>query len=314
MKTICIQGHDIAPGEERLLQLPVGTLPSGSEININAHVYRSTAPGPVVLVLGGVHGDEINGVEIVRRLIVEGTFKQLLRGSVIAIPVLNVFGFNHFSREVPDGKDVNRSFPGHTKGSLAARVARTLSKEILPQVDFGVDLHTGGGGNYNYPQIRYSERDPRARLLAEQFGAPLTIAKPMISRSLRKTASDLGTSIIVYEGGENLRFDGISITKGMAGVRRLLHAQEMLETAPLTEPWQRRYVKSRWLRAERPGIFLWSKSSGHPVRKGEQLAVINDPYGLSETPVLAPVDGFIIGHTNAPVVTLGDALFHIGTA
>lgn len=313
MKDFIINGTAIAPGEEMVLQMPVGRLPSATQIDISAHVYRSTAPGPAVLVLAGVHGDEINGVEIVRRLIVDGTFKNLLRGSVVAIPVLNVFGFNHFSREVPDGKDVNRSFPGHTKGSLAARVARTLSKQILPLVDFGIDLHTGGGGNYNYPQIRYSERDPRARLLAEQFGAPLAIAKPMISRSLRKTAFDLGTSIIVYEGGENLRFDGISITKGMAGVCRLLHAQEMLADAPFPEPWQRSYAKSRWLRAERPGIFLWSKSSGHPVRKGEQLAVINDPYGGEEIPVLAPADGFIIGHTNAPVVSLGDALFHIGT-
>ena len=313
MENFTINGTVVAPGEETIIQLPVGHLPSATPIDISAHIYRSAEPGPTVLVLAGVHGDEINGVEIVRRLIVNGTFKGLLCGSVIAIPVLNVFGFNHFSREVPDGKDVNRSFPGHSKGSLAARVARTLSKQILPLVDFGVDLHTGGGGNYNYPQIRYGERDPRARQLAEQFGAPLTIVKPMIVKSLRKTAFELGTSIIVYEAGENLRFDGISIEKGMAGIKRLLHAHGMLSAAPFPEPWQRRYTKSRWLRAERPGLFLWSKSSGQPVRRGEQLAVINDPYGLLEVPVLAPVDGFIIGHTNAPVVTLGDALFHIGT-
>jgi uncharacterized protein len=306
-----IQNTKIEPGQHQLIRLPVGRLPSDTKIYLNVHVYRSTEPGPVVLVMAGVHGDEINSVEIVRRTIASRMFENLQRGSVIAIPLLNVYGFNNFSRDVPDGKDVNRSFPGSARGSMAARVAHVFTKNILPLTDFGVDFHTGGNNNYNYPQIRYTAGDTRSRELAGAFAAPFTIGSKPIAKSLRKTALTAGKPIIVFEGGENLRFDGFSIEKGLAGIRRLLHAQGMLPEAP--PPEASILIENRtWLRAARPGIFRWSKQSGQRVRTGEPLAVINDPYGQDEIPVVATKDSYIIGHNNNPVVGIGDALFHLG--
>jgi hypothetical protein len=289
----------------------VGRLPSDTKIHLNVHVYRSPEPGPVVLLLAGVHGDEINSIEIVRRTIAGRMFESLQRGSVVAIPVLNVYGFNNFSREVPDGKDVNRSFPGSSDGSMAARVAHLFMKNILPVIDFGVDFHTGGDGTYNYPQIRYTQNDARSRELAEAFNAPFTLAGKPIAKSLRKTALDAGKPVIVYEGGENLRFDGSAIEHGLAGIRRLFIAYGMLPGKMESEPG-RHLAKATWLRAARPGIFRWIKSSGDMVKKGEVLGVINDPFGQDEIPVSAHAEGYIIGHNNAPVVGQGDALFHIG--
>ena len=308
---IIINNHHIKAGQNEIVKLPVGRLPSGTKIHIHVHVYRSMVEGPTVLVLGGVHGDEINGVEIVRRTIDTGLFENLTRGSVIAIPLLNIYGFIHFSREVPDGKDVNRSFPGNLNGSLASRVARTLTKKVLPYVDFGIDFHTGGHRHYNYPQIRFTKGDASSEKLARAFGAPYIIAKSTIPKSLRRVALDHGKPIIVYEGGENLRLDDFSITKGISGTRRLLLSQDMLPYAEAAEPGLL-FQKTTWIRAAKAGIFQWHKPSGHKAYQGEALGVINDPYGQEEIKILAPREGYIVGHNNNPVVNQGDALFHIG--
>lgn len=301
----------IAPGEHELIRMRVGRLPSNTPIHLYVHVYRSTEPGPTLLVLAGVHGDEINGVEIVRRAVVSGVFEQLQRGTVIAIPLLNIYGFNNFSREVPDGKDVNRSFPGTRNGSLAARVARILSRKILPLVDFGVDFHTGGRSLYNHPQIRYTRGDERAQALARAFAAPVLLAQRPIPKSLRRVAHDAGKPILIFEGGESQRFDGFAIENGLAGLQRLMHAQDMLPEAPAPPAQSFHFEKTSWVRAARAGIFRWTKRSGHFVRRGEPLGFLTDPYGQDEVPVIAPKDGFLIGQNNAPVVSQGDALFHL---
>ena len=309
--TFIINSIAVEPGEHKTIRLPVGELPSGTKISIRAHVYRSTNPGPTVLILGGVHGDEINGVEIVRRSIQKGLYEDLQCGSVIAIPILNIYGFINFSRAVPDGKDVNRSFPGTTKGSLASRVARSLTKKILPLVDFGIDFHTGGHSHYNYPQVRYSKNDPTAQELAKVFGAKYTLGMKTIRKSLRKVALDQEKPILVFEGGENLRYDGISIENGLDGIQRVLHYHKMLSEAPAIPPTIH-YQQTTWVRASNGGMFLWMKQSGHPVKQGEPLGRINDPFGMeADVYVLSPHDGHIIGHNNAPVVSPGDALFHI---
>ncbi len=307
-----IKNQIIEPGENKIVRLSVGRLPSDTRIDMHIHVFRSTEEGPVVLLMGGVHGDEINGVEIIRRVISTGICDQLLRGSVIAIPILNIYGFNNFSRDVPDGKDVNRSFPGSASGSLASRVARIFTKNILPLIDFGIDFHTGGRNNYNFPQIRFTQGNETSNQLANTFAAPFTISSKTIPKSLRKTAIDAGKPIIVYEGGENQRFDGFCIEKGLSGIRRVLTNHGMLSNAPVAE--NSVYIESRtWVRAKRPGMFRWWKQSGQKVLKGEPLGVINDPYGQEEIRVTSPRNGFIIGHNNAPVVGPGDALFHIGS-
>ncbi len=306
-----IQNTEIVPGQNQVVRLSVGRLPSDTKIYLQVCVYRSINPGPSVLVLSGVHGDEINSVEIVRAAVACRMFEKIKCGSVVALPLLNVYGFNNFSRDVPDGKDVNRSFPGSPNGSMAARTAHIFTKNILPVVDLGVDFHTGGNYNFNYPQIRYSKGDARSRELADAFGAPFTVASKPIAKSLRKVALEAGKPILVYEGGENLRFDGYCIEQGLAGIRRLLYAQGMWEE-PEPAGESHHIAQSAWLRANRSGMFRWFKSSGQWIKSGEMLGVINDPYGQDETPVASKKDGYIIGHNNNPVVGQGDALFHIG--
>lgn len=312
---IRINDAEFFPGQSGTLELPVGSLPSGTEINITASVYRADEPGPTVLFLAGVHGDEINGIEIVRRCVADGTFAAIKAGSIIAIPLLNVYGFINFSRDVPDGKDVNRAFPGSSTGSLAARVAATLTKSVLPYLDFGVDFHTGGRGTYNYPQLRYTPDDEDALEIGKAFGPPLLIASKPPTRSLRKSAYAADVPILTFEGGENQRYDGLSIQMGTEGVRRLLCHHNMLpdEMKPRPAPSIRFVDKSSWQRASRAGLFRWFKPSGQFVEKGEPIGVICDPRGvLKDKRIKAKKSGYIIGHANAAVVSQGDALFHIG--
>jgi len=216
------------PGQRTLVDLDVGALPSGTPIKIRAHVIRAAKPGPTALLLGGVHGDEINGIEIVRRAVSSGILRHLKCGAVIAIPLLNVYGFLNYSRDVPDGKDVNRSFPGNRNGSLASRVAHVISKQVLPIIDFGIDFHTGGWAHHNHPQIRYSPKDPAATVLAKAFNAPVTLASSTIPKSLRNTALEMDKPMIIFEGGENLRLHGTSIDTALQGIRNVLVSHDMI--------------------------------------------------------------------------------------
>ena len=307
-----LNGKQIDPGQKEVVRLNVARLPSGTVISIRLYVFRSKNPGPVALIMGGVHGDEINGVEIVRRAIVNKTFDKLTSGTVIAVPLLNVYGFINFSRDASEGKDVNRSFPGNSNGSLASRVAKAVTKNILPLIDFGVDFHTGGGSRYNYPQVRFTTGDPEAEKIARNFAAPYIIRKTNTLNTLRKQAHSMKKPIVVFEGGESLRWDGFSINKALIGIQRVLHKKGMLPDAP--EPLSKSITinKSTWVRANRSGIFEWTKESGCKVSVGEILGLIRDPYGVTEVVVKASRTGYIIGHNNAPVVNQGDALFHIG--
>ncbi len=308
---ITINKEKILPGESALVRINVGRLPSGTRININAHVFNSKNPGPVVLILGGVHGDEINGVETIRKMLFDDKFEQLDKGTVIAIPIVNIYGFINFSRAVPDGKDVNRSFPGSLNGSLASRVARVITQKIIPHVDYIIDLHTGGSSRFNFPQVRYSANDTVSYELAKVFGAPFVIKKPLISKSLRKIAKEKKIPILVYEGGESLRFDGYSIQLAMDGISRVLNHLGMTQYAVSSPDKMIHFTKTVWIRASQSGLFMWTKKSGQRILKDEIIGVINDPQGLRSTSVVASRSGYIIGHNNASVVNQGDALFHI---
>jgi hypothetical protein len=315
IQPMIIADGEFYPGQSGTVEVAAGQLPSGNQVSISAHVFRAYTPGPTMLFLAGVHGDEINGVEILRRCIATKVFSKITAGNVIAIPLLNVYGFNNFSRDVPDGKDVNRSFPGTASGSLASRIANGLSKNILPHLDLVVDFHTGGRGTYNYPQIRFNNDDEKAARAAGAFAPPLIMANRAPTKSLRRSAlKNHELAVLTFEGGENLRYDALSIDVGLAGIHRLLYDQQMVQTKP-PEPAKPtvKLNQSIWLRAGRAGLFQWSKKSGFPVRKGEPLGFIADPQGLrADKRILSPRDGFIIGHANAAVVSQGDALFHIG--
>lgn len=306
-----IAGVSIPKGKNITVDIPIARLPSNTEIDLVAHVFRSKNPGPTLLVLGGIHGDEVNGIEIVKRAERSKMFTNLKAGTVIAVPLLNVYGFLNFSRGLPDGKDVNRSFPGTKNGSLASRVAFTLTKEILPHVDLGLDFHTGGAAVYNYPQARAFRDDPESIKLGEEFGMPLLIKGGLVSKSLRKTANTLGIPMIVFEGGESLRIDEFSIEEGLRGIKRVMVARGM-QTGKNKAVKNLLITSNNWIRASRAGLFKCLKVSGEKVMKGDLLGTITGPYGNFESKLKAKKDGIIYGHNNKPVINQGDALFHIG--
>jgi predicted deacylase len=314
-KGLQIDDQLVKPGQHGLVRINAGKLPSDNRINVFAHVFNSGIPGPVLLVLGGIHGDEINGIETVRRSVEHRFYDNLKRGAVVVIPLLNVYGFINFSREVSDGKDVNRSFPGHLSGSLASRVARIVTLKILPVIDAALDFHTGGSERYNYPQVRYNPADIRASLIAEAFGAPVRMEHKLIPNSFRKAASDHDVAAVVYEAGESVRLDQFSIDFGLRGIHNVM-AFLGLKEEELDPHRHTSYIveKSSWLRANMAGMFLWYKKSGDVLRKNEIAGIINDPYGTKSQEVVAKSDGLIIGHNNASVVNLGDPLFHLGTS
>ncbi len=310
-KTFKIDGTPIPVGEETVIEIEIARLPSGTLIDMPIHVFRSPVDGPVVLLSGGLHGDEINGIEVVRRMIAGKTLRNLKRGTVMALPIINVYGFINFSREVPDGKDVNRSFPGRPDGSLASIVANVLSTKILPFIDFGIDFHTGGASRTNYPQIRYSEEDVLGKEIALAFKAPFTLTSSVIEGSLRHTAQEMEKSIVVFEGGESLRFDDKAIKTAVRGTKRVLHHFGMTDANPQSKKVVH-FDSSSWVRAEMSGLFVATKESGKKVKEGETIGQINEPYNNYSVKVKAPSSGYIIGHNNIAMVHKGDALFHIG--
>ena len=299
-------------GQSGVVDFNVSRLPSGTRINIQAHVHRSEIEGPSVLILAGVHGDEINGVQIVRRLLSSNKLKNLLNGSVVLVPLLNVYGFINFNRDVTDGKDLNRSFPGSSSGSLASRVASVLTKKVLPHVDYAIDLHTGGASRYNYPQLRFSTNDIEAAALAESFASHFLIKKSSIPKSFRRTANEMGIPTLVYEAGEAQRLCGLSIETGYNGVLRTLHSLGMISDSPNNPHTPVKIHKTSWVRATEAGLFTWSRSSGVKISRGEKLGEIHSPQGDRVKKIISKYSGYIIGHNNASVVHYGDALFHIG--
>ncbi len=278
-REITINGQVILPGQNVQTRLLVSRLPSGTIIDIPVYVYRALTEGPVILLMAGMHGDEVNGIETIRRMI----RRNLLRprcGTIIAIPILNIYGFLNFSREVPDGKDVNRSFPGNKNGSLASRVAHRFTREILPYIDYGIDFHTGGASRTNYPQIRCLMDFPENERLARAFGAPFILNAALRSKSLRKEAFKQNKFIIVYECGESLRLDEPGIKQGIRGTMRVLQelGMQKIGLGPTTaSPIV--CAKSHWMRAKVAGIFRCRAILGQYIKKGEVYGSLADPYG-----------------------------------
>lgn len=312
MRTLHIDGQAIEPGQKRSIELMVSRLPSGTPIHMPVHVFRTLEEGPTILLSAGMHGDEVNGIEIIRKFLDSDILNRLLCGSIIAMPIINVYGFINFSREVPDGKDVNRSFPGSPEGSLASVVAHSLTRCILPEIDFGIDFHTGGASRTNWPQIRFDPKDPQAGNIAKAFAAPFTLHSPVIKGSFRESANSMGKSVVVFEGGETLRMDPRSIEEGIAGIKRVLRHFGMLAKAPAQKAREHFFSESSWLRADVSGLFRYKRSSGQKIKEGQTLGYISSPTNAYSVKVKSPINGYIIGHNNFPLVHKGDALFHIG--
>lgn len=307
-----INGTIIGAGENTKLNLNIYYLPTGAKMEIPVYVFRSKKKGPSVLFMAGMHGDETNGIEIMRNLIREKYFEKLDRGSVIAIPIVNVVSFLNRSRELPDGRDLNRCFPGTKRGSLGSRIAYDITKKILPVIDFGVDFHTGGAEINNYPQIRCFFENEKSFELAKSFGAPFILNSSYRDKSLRQEAARKGKAILVYEAGESNRFNTIGINEGINGCLRLLKNLKMLDVST-PRPQSITLNGSKWIRARISGMFRTTKKFGTYVEKDQVIGTVSSPYADLEKQLIAPTDGFLIGINNKPVVNEGDALIHIGT-
>lgn len=312
MQDLIISGTRIRPGSKANLSIPIARLPIHTPVMLSVSVYRSKKPGPTILLMGGIHGDELTGVEVVRRLIAENRLDPET-GTIIAIPVVNLFGFLHKSREFPDGRDLNRSFPGSKDGPLASQVAYVIMHEIMPHVDVAIDFHSGGGRRYNVPQIRCHIENAKELELARVFGAQYILYSNYREKSFREKGSRMGKAILVYEGGESLRFEEEPIQAGIDGTKRVLdHLGIQRIDNHLQMPLSITLSSSKWVRAKMSGLFRCFIEQGREVVKGQVIGSISDPYGDKEVMVKAGVGGFIIGYNRLPLVNKGDALFHIG--
>ncbi len=302
----------VAAGERGTFDLPVSVLSNHTPVRLSVHAIHGRRPGPTLFVSAAVHGDEIIGVEIVRRLL---RTRQLdrLRGTLLAVPIVNAYGFLNHSRYLPDRRDLNRSFPGSARGSLAARLANLFLETVVAPSDFGIDLHSAAIHRSNLPQIRVSPTQPGTMELATAFGAPLVLTSKVREGSLRGAALELGVDMLLYEAGEGLRFDEIAVRTGVSGILRVMRRLDMVPTRGISRPKARpiRSSSSYWLRAPAGGLLRTYRAIGELVERGDVLGVISDPFGEVETEVMVEDGGLLIGRSNLPVVYEGDGLFHI---
>ncbi len=303
---------EVGPGRRAGIDLPITDLSTHTPITMPVQVVHGRRDGPCLFVCAALHGDEINGVEIIRRLLQLGALKRL-RGTLIAVPIVNVPGFLAQSRYLPDRRDLNRSFPGSAGGSLAARIAKLLLTEIVDRATHGIDLHTAAIHRDNFPQVRANLEDRETSRLAGAFGVPVVINTGFREGSLREAASGQGVPVIVYEAGEALRFDEASIRAGVEGVVRVMRALGMLAAPKRARVARAPLIigSTKWLRAPQSGLIRTTKALGRQVKENELLGTIADPFGENEMEIRAPLDGIVIGRTNLPLVHEGDALFHI---
>jgi len=307
-------GEQIKAGSRQTVNIELPNLSTYTPIAMPVHVVHGRQDGPVLFVSAAVHGDEINGVEIIRRLL-RGAALNSLRGTLIAVPSVNVYGFVTHSRYLPDRRDLNRSFPGSEHGSLTARLAYTFTEEILSRANYGIDLHTGGLHRFNHPHIRANLGDAETEKLAQAFGTPVIINANLRDGSLRQMAAEKGIPILLYEAGEALRFDQLAIRAGVRGIRNVMRAIGMLKQSTRrakSAPVNAVEAKgSTWVRAPQSGLFRAITAIGARVKKGERLGAVADAFGEHETFVTAPATGIVIGRAHLPVVNEGDALYHI---
>jgi hypothetical protein len=308
---IVINNHKVQPGENKTVVLNSYELHTKTNIEIPVHVIHAEKPGPAILLSAGMHGEETNGIEIIRKVISRDEVRKLKCGTLVAIPVINIVSFLYGSRDLPDGRDLNRCFPGSRNGSLGARIAYDLMKHILPIIDFGVDFHTGGAKINNYPQLRCVFDFPDNVALAEKFSPPLIIDSHYREGTFRHEAAKKNKPILVFEGGESMRFDYLAINEGVNGCLRLMRGFEMID-AELPDNTSVKIKKSTWMRAPSSGLFHMNASNGAYVMKGDLLGVICNPFGEVEEKLISGVDGYIVGINNQPVVNEGDALIHLG--
>ena len=310
-----ILGEKVALGKSATVSFNVAKLHTQNTIDVPVIIERSKKPGPTVLITAGIHGDEVNGVEIVRQLIAKGINKPK-KGTIICVPLINVFGFIQMNREFPDGRDLNRVFPGTKSGSLASRVAFKLVTEILPHADLIMDFHTGGADRFNSAQVRIVKGEKKLKKLAQIFGAPFVLYSKHLNKSFRSTCYKLGIPVLLFEGGKSFNIDNTITNTGVNGVKRVLNHLEMLNAKfKVSQPKKSGVFisESKWIRAKYSGMFNPAIKINSFVTKNDVIGHITDPYGSFNHFVKAPNDGYIFNINESPIIYQGDAIFHIST-
>jgi len=314
MAGLIIAGEEIFPGERKQISLTTAKLYDFTDMKMPVVVVRGREDGPTLFISAAIHGDEINGVDIVRRLLKHKALKRI-RGTLIAIPIVNVFGFNDKSRYLPDRRDLNRSFPGEEHGSLASQIAYIFRTEIVEKATHGIDLHTGAIHRRNLPQIRADLTQPANLALAKAFGAPVILNASARDGSLREMVSERRIPILLYEAGTALRFDRKAAMVGMNGILNVMRAIGMLPEEADPKPYKDIFIakSNHWVRSPISGIFITYKKLGERVSKGDKLGCITNPFGDYELDILSPHDGIIIGNSILPLANEGDGIYHIAT-
>jgi uncharacterized protein len=314
---IVIGGVSIPPGKRKRVGIKASKLYDYTEMTIPVEVVRGEKEGPVLFVSAAIHGDEINGTEAIKRLLARKTMLSGIRGTLIAAPVINVLGFNQNARYLPDRRDLNRCFPGFKLGSLGGQIAHIFMKEIVEKCTHGIDLHTGPIHRTNLPQIRASTDDPETERLALAFGVPVVLNSNLRDGSLRQAAADRDIQMLLFEGGEALRYEEKIIRSAKRGIISIMNAIGMIDQEKINFSQRKKEVfvarSSHWVRAPHSGSLRIRKWLGAMVKKDEVLGVISDTFGLGKIKVRARETGIVIGINNLPLVNNGDALFHIAT-
>ena len=300
----------VEAGERKLIHLPLAALSNNTPMSLPVWVFHGRKKGPVLFVSAAVHGDELTGVGVCHRLLTSSGLR-IVRGTLLVVPIVNAFGFIGHTRYLPDGRDLNRTFPGSAKGSLAARLANLFFREVVLRADFGIDLHSAALHRENLPQLRIDCSDEKALELAQAFGPPVILHAGLREGSLRHVGRERGIPIIVYEAGEGLRFDKFAVRMGEAGVLRVLSHLGMIQKAVRPATQAPVATGSTWARAPASGLFRPDCETGDHVSAGQKIGIIADAYGDGEIAVRAIVDGLIIGRSNMPAVNEGDPLFNI---
>ncbi|MBW2435097.1 MAG: succinylglutamate desuccinylase/aspartoacylase family protein [Deltaproteobacteria bacterium] len=309
---ISIADSKLKPGQQATIHIPVARLYTLTEMTMPVHIIHGNQEGPRLFVSAAIHGDEINGTEIIRRLMKLKKIKKL-KGTLIAVPVVNVYGFLKQSRYSPDRRDLNRFFPGSEKGSLTSQLADIFMDEIVANSTHGIDLHAGSNHRTNFPQIRANTDDPEVLRLAQAFRVPIIINANIRDGSLRQALAEKGIPFLLYEAGEALRFDEFAIRAGIRGIVSVMETIGMLRSSRARKAVIEPLIAdaTTWLRAPASGILHMNVPLGAKVAKNKKIGVIADPFGGQEAVIESPVSGMVIGRLNLPLVHQGDAVIHI---
>jgi len=310
MASFSIAGHSVAKGERVNINVPISKMYTDIDVAMPIVVTRGHREGPCLFVCAAIHGDELNGIEIIRRLLKVNM--KGLKGTLITVPIVNPLGVLNQSRYMPDRRDLNRCFPGSAKGSLAARSAHLFFNEVVIKSNYGIDLHTGAIHRSNTPQVRANLQDDETLNLAKAFGVPVVINSELRDGSLRQTASDVGTKTLLYEAGEALRYDEVAIRAGVRGILNVMRELGMLRKKRSSKSFSPFIANSsRWVRGSASGFVVHFKDLGDRVEKDELLAHINDPFGETIAEIYSPFNGVVIGKQNIPLIHEGEAMYHI---